>query len=73
MLTIYLFLFVNNLLVLSTSVHTSTIVIQVTGDCKSLGHQIAQNHGYRFVRQVKKNMPIWTIDYCFHLDFQWIL
>jgi hypothetical protein len=36
----------------STSNSLKSIVIQIKGDCKILGDQIAQEHGYRYVRQV---------------------
>jgi hypothetical protein len=35
-----------------TSISSKSIVIQVKGDCKTLGDQIAQEHGYRYVRSV---------------------
>ncbi|CAF0988171.1 unnamed protein product [Rotaria sordida] len=36
----------------STSNSPKTIVIQIKGDCKNLGDKIAQEHGYRYVRQI---------------------
>lgn len=36
----------------STSTLVKSIVIQIKGDCKTLGNKIAQEHGYRYVRQV---------------------
>ncbi|CAF0847835.1 unnamed protein product [Rotaria sp. Silwood1] len=36
----------------STSVSLISIVIQVKGDCKTIGDKIAQEHGYRYVRQI---------------------
>ncbi len=35
-----------------TSNILKSIVIQIKGDCKILGDKIAQEHGYRYVRQV---------------------
>jgi hypothetical protein len=36
----------------STFISSTSIVIEVKGDCRTVGHKIAQEHGYRFVRQV---------------------
>lgn len=46
-----------NLLVLffaisPTQISSKSIVIEINGDCKTVGETIAQEHGYRFVRQV---------------------
>ncbi len=35
-----------------TSISSKSIVIQVKGDCKILADKIAQEYGYRYVRQV---------------------
>ena len=32
---------------------TKSIVIEVNGDCATVGKQIAHEHGYRYVRQVR--------------------
>ncbi len=43
------------LLILTTksiSDSLKSIVIQVKGDCQILGDKIAQEHGYRYIRQV---------------------
>jgi len=42
-----LFLTTNFPLILSKS-----IVIEIKGDCATMGRQIAHEHGYRYVRQV---------------------
>lgn len=36
----------------SSPVLPISVVIQVHGDCETLGHRVAQEHGYRYVRQV---------------------
>ncbi|CAF5224852.1 unnamed protein product, partial [Rotaria magnacalcarata] len=38
-----------------TSNSLKSIVIQVKGDCETIGDKIAQEHGYRYVRQIFDN------------------
>ena len=40
---------------------STPIVFHIDGDCQTDGHEIAQEHGYRFVRQVR------CLDETFHL------
>lgn len=43
-----------------------SVVIRVDGDCRTVGHSIAQNHGFRIIRQVRMNRLI-------HLDqIEWL-
>lgn len=40
-------------LLITSTLSLQSIVVQVKGDCKQLGNDIAQEHGYRYVRQVE--------------------
>lgn len=36
-----------------TPILSKSIVIEINGDCATIGKQVAHEHGYRFVRQVE--------------------
>lgn len=45
------FLFIET--TVSTANSLKSIVIQVKGECETIGDKIAQEHGYHYVRQVR--------------------
>ena len=64
------------LLIIVSAVLPKSVVIQVHGDCQTLGDRVAQEHGYRYVRQVGwwtygEDGSVHSIRIC--LDFRWIL
>ncbi|UJR30781.1 hypothetical protein I4U23_018301 [Adineta vaga] len=44
--------FILYFVLLPTTNSTKSIVIEVNGDCKTIGKQVAHEHGYRYVRQI---------------------
>lgn len=54
---------------------SKSVVIEIKGDCNTIGPRLADEHGYRYVRQVRFarfRLRAERID-LFRLDFRWIL
>lgn len=68
----FLFVLITNF----TLIYSKSIVIEVKGDCATVGQRVAHEHGYRYVRQVRfhlkksslRNMEI-SFDRRFLMDF----
>jgi hypothetical protein len=46
-------IFILSFVLYFTPILSQSIVIEVKGDCAILGKQVAHEHGYRYVRQVR--------------------
>jgi hypothetical protein len=45
-------IFILSFVLYFTPILSQSIVIEVKGDCATVGKQVAHEHGYRYVRQV---------------------
>jgi len=53
-----------------TPILSKSIVIEVNGDCATVGKQVAHEHGYRYIRQVGFSVEFFVSEKVrIHLDF----